>query len=180
MALINCYECKTEISTAAAACPKCGAPPKNVQQPQQAPAKPKTRPIFKFLAVMLVVLFIFAKLSTSNKPGSASTETGTAAQSPAIPVSAATLSRDYKANEVAADIKYKGKRLRLTGTVASINKDFTDSVWIGIETDNQFMPIHAEGFVPSQVADLQKGSQIEITCTGAGMVVGDPFLKHCS
>lgn len=178
MALIACYECGSEISTAATACPKCGAPNK-VQVKPQAPqetakTKPKTRPVFKVLAIVLLGFFLVALFSNPDRP------TQTASQTePEISVEAEKLSADYKANEVAADNKYKGKRLLVTGTVESINKDFKDEVWVGLATDNQFMPIHAEGFAPQQVSGLKKGSVIKIPCTGAGMIVGSPFLKDC-
>jgi uncharacterized membrane protein YvbJ len=177
MALTPCYECGVEMSTAAAACPKCGAPNKSTQPQDAKPAKPaaKTRPVFKVLAVILVALFVFAKIATNNDQS----EKVSDQEGPAVLVDAVDLSAAYKANEVAADMKYKGKRLLVTATVESINKDFKDEVWVGLKTDNQFMPIHAEGFSPEQVANLKKGSQIEIACTGAGMTVGSPFLKNC-
>lgn len=181
------------MSTAASACPKCGAPSNSV--PASTPVKKKSK-IVTFLKVIggiwlaIVVIGIIAGSTHSSTKSDSpiapdapapAIEHATAEQKEStITVDSSTLSAEYKANEVAADLKYKGKRLTVTGTVASINKDFTDSVWVGLSTDNEFMPIHAEGFRPSQVAELKKGDRIQITCTGAGMFVGDPFLKNCS
>jgi uncharacterized membrane protein YvbJ len=174
MALISCYECGTQVSTDAAACPKCGAPNKNSNQiSEKQPAR--TRPIFKVLAVLLAGFILIVLLS---KPDSQSRVTSDAESSTAV--TAEDLAAAYKANEVSADNKYKGKRLLVSGTVDSINKDFKNSIWVGLATDNQFLPIHAEGFVPQQVSEWRKGNKIEITCIGAGMVVGSPLLKECT
>jgi hypothetical protein len=38
----------------------------------------------------------------------------------------------------------KGKLISVNGVVQSIDKDFTDSIIIGLQTDNQFMPARME------------------------------------
>lgn len=53
MALINCYECNSEISDKATKCPKCGAIPKR-----------KMTSIEKYLGIPLVVLFIAVPILT--------------------------------------------------------------------------------------------------------------------
>lgn len=174
MALLPCYECKTEISTAAVACPKCGAPNKMRVQPSNAKEPAKTRPIFKILAAALVALFFFALFSDKDAPTPAA-----ALSEPTIEADADKLFADYKENEVSADNKYKGKRVIVAGVVASINKDFKNTAWVGLRTSNQFMPIHAEGLGVEQVSKLKKGEVIAVTCTGAGMILGSPFLKDC-
>src|SRR6266496_4240346 len=41
MALIRCYECGKEISSLAAACPSCGAPPRSAVAPPPLPTQPR-------------------------------------------------------------------------------------------------------------------------------------------
>lgn len=174
MALLPCYECKSEISTAALSCPKCGAPNKARAASSGTKEAPKTRPIFKMLSAALVALFLYALFSKNDTPlGKQSSE------SAAISTTAEELAADYKENEVSADKKYKGKRVIVSAVVESVNKDFKDAVWVGLKTDNQFMPVHAEGFSAAQVYDLRRGSVVAIICTGAGMIIGSPFLKNC-
>jgi len=48
------------------------------------------------------------------------------AQADAVEVGARQLYLDYQANEVAADVLYKGKQLLITGEVAAIQTDFMD------------------------------------------------------
>jgi hypothetical protein len=97
-----------------------------------------------------------------------------------LEVSAADLFAAYEANEVAADNQYKGKLLAVTGTVAGINKDFTDEVYVEIGTSNQFMSIQARGIDPAVAAGLQKGTKVTVVCEGAGLMVGSPILNECA
>ncbi|MBD9478531.1 hypothetical protein IB225_05990 [Pseudoxanthomonas sp. PXM02] len=98
----------------------------------------------------------------------------------AMEVTAADLFAAYDANEVSADDKYKGRQLAVTGTVAGINKDITDSVYVEIATPNEFSTIHARGIEPAVAAGLTKGSQITVVCEGGGLLIGSPQLDECS
>jgi hypothetical protein len=193
MALISCSECRKEISSSASACPGCGAPVQNSSQAAIERVAPtsKTRPVFKILGVILLGLFGLALIGKSHTPVSVdstpapTTEVETAPSNPVpsapeLTVSSAKLAEDYEANEVSADMKYKGKRLQMSGMVVSVNKDIVDAVWVGIEGgSNPFMPIHAEGLDPTRAAGLKKGQMLSLTCTGAGMIIGSPILSHC-
>jgi hypothetical protein len=97
----------------------------------------------------------------------------------ALSVSAIELFNAYDANEVAADRLYKGKLMRITATVAGINKDFTDSVYVELETPNEFSSAHARGIDPDAAAALQKGQKVTVECKGAGLMVGSPLLDDC-
>lgn len=195
MALISCSECRKEISDTAQSCPGCGAPARAAGDfnRQHVEKKPKTRPAFKVLGALLLVLFalpFLGILKSQPKEDAVAAEvasTGfTSPASPASPpaqslkLSAAKLAGDYEANEVAADIKYKGKWLEIKGVVGSVNKDFADAVWVGIDGgSNPFMPIHAEGIDAQKAAALTKGDRITVTCIGGGMIVGSPILRSC-
>jgi ketosteroid isomerase-like protein len=76
---------------------------------------------------------------------------------------------------------YKGRTLAVTGTVSSINKDFTDSVYLMLETSNEFMGVHANlrGSEVSKASTLSKGSTVTVVCEGNGMIVGSPMLTDC-
>ncbi|MDR3453567.1 MAG: TonB C-terminal domain-containing protein [Rhodoferax sp.] len=124
------------------------------------------------------------KKARDDTPVSAQ-DTGTspaAAVEPAIHVDSARLFADYSANEVSADLKYKGHRLAVSGVVQSINKDITDDTYLKLATENEFMGIHADlkkQYV-SQAASLTKGQPITVICTGAGLMIGSPMLKDCA
>lgn len=98
----------------------------------------------------------------------------------ALTVDAAQLFADYEANEVAADNTYKGKLLSVSGTVAGINKDFTDDIYVEVATANPFASIHARGIAPDVAASLAKGSKITLECDGAGLLLMSPVLENCT
>lgn len=102
-----------------------------------------------------------------------------AAQVPVITVSADQLVADYKANEVAADAKYKGNWLYVRGVVAEIGNDFSDEPYVRIGTGgNEFESIHAKfkKAAAPQLATLRKGQTVTLTCLGKGMIIGSPVM----
>lgn len=101
------------------------------------------------------------------------------AEQAVLAVTADTLFADYEANEVAADNIYKGKQLSVTGTVAGINKDFTDAIYVEVATANPFASIHARDIAPDVAAGLAKGSKVTIECVGDGLMMMSPILKGC-
>lgn len=123
---------------------------------------------------MLLILFVVVLFSKNDAPAPEMK-----AEEQSISANAEKLAADYKNNEVAADERYKGKKLIVAGVVQSINKDYKGEVWIGLKTNNQFMPIHAVGLSARQAGMLAKGEVIAIVCTGDGMILGSPFLKDC-
>lgn len=99
---------------------------------------------------------------------------------PAIELSAQALFAAYDANEVSADDQYKGQRLAVTGTVAGINKDFTDSVYVQIDSGQMFQTVDARGIAPDVASALSKGETVTVECTGNGLMIGSPQLRDCS
>lgn len=98
-----------------------------------------------------------------------------------LPVSAGQLFKAYHANEVSADVKYKGKVLAISGTVAGITKDLFDNVSVELRTANEFMPARAqlEDSEHAKAAVLQRGRHVTLICTGEGMLIGSPMLDSC-
>ncbi|MFT4257051.1 MAG: zinc-ribbon domain-containing protein [Pseudoxanthomonas sp.] len=97
-----------------------------------------------------------------------------------INVTAIELHAAYDANEIAADAKFKGKRLRVSGLVESIESDVMDEPDIVLYAgDSVFNPPRASGMSKAQAAMLVKGKSADIECTGAGEVMGTPMLEDC-
>ncbi|HTV54040.1 MAG TPA: hypothetical protein VMI06_03915, partial [Terriglobia bacterium] len=122
--------------------------------------------------------------NSTSTPLPAAQETPVAAdrEPPAMPVSALELFSAYQSNEVAADNKYKGRLLLVSGYVESINKDFIDNPYLMLATPNEFMGIRADlnKEEESTAAQLSKGEPINLRCTGGGMTLGSPILNGCS
>lgn len=184
MAMSKCRECGREVSTSAATCPGCGV---------KAPVKRTSAAAWIGLVVVLF-LAVRACTKSSPKPADASgadapvaaaalaanpTPAGAPAApaAPLPPLAAATLLQAYKANEVSADLKYKGKRFHVTGTVVGIRSDFTDDPVVELVTG--MMGVSATGLSKQFAATLNKGDTLESDCTVRGSVVGSPMLD-CS
>ncbi len=100
----------------------------------------------------------------------------------AAPVTAATLWNAYQGNEVSADEAYKGKKLLVSGTVASIEKGPLGGIVVRLATPNEFIPVDAslEDSEKSKAGKLTKGDDIKLLCAGNGMVIGRPQLGDCT
>jgi hypothetical protein len=94
---------------------------------------------------------------------------------PATEVSVAQLLRDYKGNEVRGDGQYKNKRLRITGTVDDIKKDFTGGIYVTVGTGAQFEIPQAQcsfdDEFTAKASSLSKGDKITVECTCKGLMM---------
>lgn len=183
MALKPCQGCKTEVDTTAKSCPKCGRPD---------PAALPTSKIWKIVLPVLAIGALIKICSSIPSPESRESVHRRSAESaaepkeersaPTIQISAMSLYKAYDENEVAADEQYKGKRLLISGTVTSIDKDFLDNIVLVLKGPNQFMGTHAtlEKSEKSGASSLHKGDSVTLACTCKGRIVGSPSLGDCA
>lgn len=117
----------------------------------------------------------------ARAPSAPQPKSAPAPKAQAVPVTALELFKDYQGNEVAADGRYKGRTLLVTGTVSEVKKDFTDSIVIHLRSSNPFMSIdaHVEDSETAKAAQLNKGDTVTLRCEGRGMVIGRPQLGDC-
>ena len=152
--------------------------------PPPPPPKPKGRAALGCLFTLgaAVVFFIMIGHFASSGIGNSTSSTESTNAEIAINVTALQLWSDYQANEVAADAEYKDKALAVHGVLASIDKDFTDSVVLQLRTPNEFMPVHAalKDSETQKAAALSKGGKTTLLCRGGGMVIGSPVLSDCT
>lgn len=87
----------------------------------------------------------------------------------------------YDANELAADDRFKGQRLVVTGTVATIDETFFGSPELQLATpDGLDMAIALlDRDQHDAAARLEKGQRVELTCTGHGKHLGFVSLGDC-
>ena len=95
-------------------------------------------------------------------------------------VTASDLYREYRSNEVAADEKYKGKILTVTGTVESVGKDIADTPYVAIKAGDVIGSVQcmfSEQY-SSDLASLHKGDEVKIRgkCDGK---FGNVILRGC-
>jgi hypothetical protein len=97
-------------------------------------------------------------------------------------ISANSLAAAYNENTVAADQKFKDKKFKVTGLVASINTDFMGDPYITLSGGvNQFMEPQF-GFSKTEaerLANLKKGTKVSLVCVGKGDVAKIPMSGSC-
>lgn len=95
-------------------------------------------------------------------------------------ISAADLYAAYNENEVAADEKYKDKKLLLTGLVKSVNKDVMGNCYALLSANGWLEDIHCE--IPNEKAasKLIKGDRYTFLGTCSGMVLTSVIVSNCT
>ena len=174
-----CRNCGKQIDSASF-CESCGThsgpTPNSAVQPT--PTTPPKRRIGLWIFAGVAGLIVIAAISSSSNDNSnaSSSSSGTA-----VNVTAAELFSAYQANEVSADNSYKGKVILATGTVQSIDKDFTDQAILSLTTSNEFMPVrvYLDTGEASKAASLYRGATVRVLCRGGGMIIGSPNLDGC-
>lgn len=102
-------------------------------------------------------------------------------RSVALKVTPAELYQAYDANEAAAQARYGGRLLEVTGTVAGVDLDLTDDPIVELDTgqrydEAQLSLIDAEKY---KAAGLTKGQKIVFLCQKVREVIGTPILEGC-
>jgi hypothetical protein len=126
--------------------------------------------------------FLFSRTKASGSTGK-SEQYGAPVKSPdgLLSVGSVRLWRDYEENEVAADTRYKGQRLRVTGTVVSIERDYQGRPVLHLFSGNPIFMTMAtldKADIPA-AAQLKKGDQVSVRCIGAGREMRMPQLERC-
>jgi hypothetical protein len=91
-------------------------------------------------------------------------------------ISSVDLNAAYEANEVAADIKYKGETLRITGEILRIGKDIMSTPYIVLEGDVQCMFPDRDW----QVARMSIGDVVTLTGEIDGALFMSVLVRDCS
>jgi hypothetical protein len=134
-------------------------------------------------ALVVVLACDGASSSSGGSGGSASAgAAGGASAEPSVKVDAATILKEYEANEVAGDNKYKDKVVEITGVVTSVGKDLLDDVYISVGTGAEFELATVQCFVNKDFIDksatLQKGQKITVTGRVDGVML-NVLVKDC-
>lgn len=139
-----------------------------------------------FWVIVVIVIFVIIGSSGTKNTGDNNTtgqsKDNTIQQIPAIKVSASQLSADYKANQVAADAKYKGKTVEVTGTISSIGKDILDTPYVTLSGSDVLSSVQCmfDKSDADQLATLAKDTRITLTGKVKGEMVINVLLDNCS
>ena len=194
MALVECGECKAEVSDKAAACPKCGAPIKAAEPPKTQSVSAAQGCLFVLVLIGLVTAVGGYKTCDGNHgpkvgngaPVMPSLRPPPPAERPpvALGVRAEKITADYSGNELSGDSKYKGKLIRVNGWVVEVSKTLSTPVIAlrGNGDDNVrcFFPSNLDAGRLAEMATIKKGSLMNLdgVVRGAG-VAGDVILDDC-
>lgn len=143
---------------------------------------------------VLVVLSVLTNKDKGNSPARNTASTPSASRpapeppTPPTPptidakVSAKELFKAYENNEIAADGRYKGKLLEVSGKIDNIGKDLLDTPYITLEV-GEFQIMGVQAFFDddslSKLASLSKGQGVTLQCRCDGKF-GNVMLKECA
>jgi hypothetical protein len=133
------------------------------------------------LIVIAVSMFPSSPATTTSQTGRSVSSGGSVSHvNDGIAVTPQRLYAAYEANEVAADEEYKGKLVRVSGTIEDIGKDILDSPYVKFEGTNSLFGVQAmfPKSAASQLARLQKNQFLTVQCTVTGKL-GNVLLKNC-
>ena len=135
-----------------------------------------------FTVGLLCLLALYLLGKVSNWIGPATRSQGASERAAAsYRVDASELYGEYKANEVAADAKYKGQTVVVSGTIQNIGKDILDSAYV---------VIGGRGFLDGVQCSFSKGDESDVARLSKGQLItvegevygklGNVLLKKCS
>ena len=194
MALINCPECKKEVSDYSTSCPNCGFPIKSqfISPPplplekdnQNKGDSSKKSFIINFILVIFGSWLVFSFVTSDffNSP----TVSGTVSENAPIDIetTASRMINTYDDNEVRADAIYKDKTVKVTGIVSTINSDITDKAVVSLAPKGDVYAITSvmasgDDNFHNQAIQLKKGQKVTFICIGSGEIIGSPSLRNC-
>jgi hypothetical protein len=100
-----------------------------------------------------------------------------------VKVTALSLTAEYNANAIAADLKYKGKVVRVTGRARDIGRDLLQQPYVVLQGSNEYLGGVQCFFTASDevtLARMSKAATYTIQGTCSGTILGNVLLKDCS
>lgn len=98
----------------------------------------------------------------------------------ATPTTIDLLRRAYKANEVAAQNQWGNRWITITGTVKSVELDFTDDPVVHlVDGGSEITAFFDADDGGAATADLVKGTRASLVCAKVTEMLGEPKLSEC-
>ena len=173
--LKKCSHCGEEIMVGAKKCKHCSADLRNW---------------FVRHKILTAILFLFVLGSILSAAGydgempvNGSGVANNTDEESYIAVTAVELSRAYDNNKVAADAKYDGRLLEVSGIISDIGKDIMDDPYVslkGIEMSLFGVQCMFPRSSESDLIDLSNGQNITLRGRLSGELIGNVILRSCS
>ena len=170
----NCTKCKAELADDSKFCPSCGkSRPTRINKIGRA---------IWIVGGIVVGLGVLGAMMTPSPHGTGEAKVSVENAGPAaMAVTAKELAAAYEANEAAAQQKYGGHAIKVSGTIAAITLDFANDPVVNLEGKNEFthVMLNLAADSKAKAAGLSKGQEITATCEDVSEVIGSPILKAC-
>ena len=174
-------------------------------QTQNAPIKKSKKKMVAIIVVGIFIFFMIIGLSSEdkNKTQTASEQNQQSAQQtatetnnkkgenpaepakvvPQVTVTSVNISKEYSENEVAADAKYKGKLIEISGKIYSIDNGISDNEIIIRLSDGKYDINNSWCYMNESEREkaiaLKKGQQVTLIGKGDSATMSSPVLKDC-
>ena len=125
--------------------------------------------IKSFLSIFLFIIIGFGSLDEFENLDQSPKVTSDS--NPSVTISASKLYKEYNENEIAADEKYKGKIIEVTGVIRDIGNDIMDNAYITLVGNEYFGDIQCYFNEKSVVAKLSKGKRITVIGSCSGLMI---------
>lgn len=136
----------------------------------------------RILSLLIIALFVALAAGSGSSTSTTADKKAETAAPPvaAVEVTSQQLCADYDANEISADEKYKGKTLKITGTVDNIAKDLTDTMYVTLTSGQPLTrtQCYFDDSAKDQLGKLTKGQALTVEgkCNGKMMNI---LIKEC-
>lgn len=128
-----------------------------------------------------MIAFSFLALgSLDSEEKRRETRQAVSAAEPVADLTAAQLLAEYDENSVAADRKYEGKVVRVSGVLQNIGEDLLGKLYITLDTGNPISSVQCfldDAYV-DQVAELKKGQGVAVKGVCKGKTI-NILLEDC-
>ena len=175
-----CPYCDQEIPSGSLACPWCMRDLTTEEAVRRSYRWTAARVGCAVAAVLALAIYVAFQVA-DRKPRPRPKPTSVRAQKETVQVDAVTLGAAYAANEIAADQKYKGRQLVVSGTVNAIRRDVLDSMYVTLAgSPRSFREVQCffSDQQGAQLAQLSVGQWLTVTgrCDG---LFGNVLIRDC-
>jgi hypothetical protein len=163
MAQKKCKQCKTDIDEKATKCPNCKGDQRNFME-----RHPILMAIFAIIGVIAFFNMIGGQKDKGTWNGSASKNQTVANQVavPAMEVDTLTFIGDFDKNQLAAEEKYKDKKVRMTAYIKNISEDIGGAFFLSLtpSSDKYYFgtTVKCTFQNKSALTSLENGQQITV------------------
>lgn len=134
--------------------------------------------IIALIGIGLICVLAVIGAASGKKGGTSAGAKAAGAKADAERISLSDLESAYGENEIKGDKLYKGKWLKVTGEVQSIDSGIGDEPTVRLR--GKGLGVMANDISKDQAADLKKGQTVTLICKGGGEIIGSPVLNDCS